>query len=108
LIFLIIATLFLARGARIATGYAPDTWWTPVSTAPSSLFPWMSDAWQRTSMWPLQWVHLMIILGFLVYLGYSKHLHIATSAINVYFANTRPRGTLTPLRIDLESAEADD
>ena len=29
LIFLIIVTLFLARGARIAAGYAPDTWWTP-------------------------------------------------------------------------------
>ena len=50
----------------------------------------------------------LIILGFLVYLGYSKHLHIATSAINVYFASTRPRGTLTPLRIDLEDAEAED
>ena len=36
-----------------------------------------------------------------------KHLHIATSAINVFFANTRPRGTLTPLRINLEADEAD-
>ena len=108
LIFLIIATLFLARGARIAAGYAPDTWWTPVSTAASSLFTWMSEGWQRVSMRTFQWVHVAIILGFLVYLGYSKHLHIATSAINVYFASTRPRGTLTPLRIDLESAETED
>ena len=108
LIFLIIVTLFLARGARIAAGHAPDWWWTPVSTATSSLFTWMSGGWQRASMWTLQWTHVAIILGFLVYLGYSKHLHIATSAINVYFASTRPRGTLTPLRIDLESAEADD
>jgi Fe-S oxidoreductase len=45
---------------------------------------------------------MALILGFLVYLGYSKHLHIVVSAINVYFANTRQRGTLTPLRIDLE------
>ena len=101
-------TLFLARGARIAVGNAPDWWWTPVSTATSSLFGWMSQGWQRASMWTLQWIHMAIILGFLVYLGYSKHLHIATSAINVYFASTRPRGTLTPLRIDLENAEAED
>ena len=40
-------------------------------------------------MWTLLWVHLALILGFLVYLGYSKHLHIATSAINVFFASTR-------------------
>ena len=108
LIFWIIVTLFLARGARIAAGYAPESWWTPVSTASSSLFGWMSEGWQRTSMWTLEWVHVAIILGFLVYLGYSKHLHIATSAINVYFASTRPRGTLSPLRIDLDDAASED
>ena len=57
-------------------------------------------------MWTALWIHLLIIL-FLVYLGYSKHLHIATSAINVWLANTRPRGTLAPLRIDLEAADGD-
>ena len=108
LIFLIITTLFLARGARIAVGDAPDWWWTPVSTATSFLFTWMSEGWQRVMMWTLLWVHLLVILGFLVYLGYSKHLHIATSAINVFFANTRPRGTLTPLRIDLEAMDGED
>jgi Fe-S oxidoreductase len=108
LISWIILTLFLARGARIAVGYGQDWWWTPASTASSYLFTWMSEGWQRTCMWTLLWLHMAIILAFLVYLGYSKHLHIATSAINVYFANTRPRGTLTPLRIDLEAAEAED
>jgi Fe-S oxidoreductase len=108
LIFWIILTLFLARGARIALGYAPDWWWTPVSTSASYLFTWMSEGWQRTFMWLFLWLHMALILGFLVYIGYSKHLHIATSAINVYLANTKPRGTLTPLRIDLEAAEGDD
>ena len=108
LIFWIILTLFLARGARIALGYAPDWWWTPVSTSASYLFAWMSDGWQRTLMWAFLWMHMALILGFLVYIGYSKHLHIATSAINVYLSNTRPRGTLTPLRIDLEAVEGED
>ncbi len=107
LIFLIIATLFLARGARIALGYAPDTWWTPVSTTVAAALGWMSEGLQRVTMWTALWVHLLIILGFLVYLGYSKHLHIATSAINVWLSNTRPRGTLAPMRIDLEAAEGD-
>ena len=51
----------------------------------------------RTSRW---------CLGFLVYLPYSKHLHIITSAINVWFASTRPRGALEPLRIDMEQLES--
>ena len=107
LIFWIVATLFLARGARIALGYAAETWWTPVSTAVAAGLDWMSEGWRRVTMWSSLWVHLLIILGFLVYLGYSKHLHIATSAINVWLANTRPRGTLAPLRIDLEAADGD-
>ena len=107
LIFWIVVTLFLGRGARIALGLAPDWWWTPVSTAASSLFDWMSNGWIRVAMWTLLWAHLGIVLGFLVYLGYSKHLHIATSAINVFFGSTKARGRLTPLRIDLEASDAD-
>ena len=43
------------------------------------------------------WAHVSIILGFLVYLPYSKHLHIATAGINVYFGRTRGRGRIEPL-----------
>ena len=108
LIFWIVVTLFLGRGARIAVGLAPETWWTPISSAASHLFTWLSPTWQRTAMWTFLWTHVALILGFLVFLGYSKHLHIVTSAINVFFSNTRPRGTLTPLRIDLEAMEQED
>ena len=53
------------------------------------------------------WAHISIILGFLVYLPYSKHLHIFTAAINVFFGRTKARGRLEPLRFDEELAEAD-
>ena len=51
------------------------------------------------------WAHVLLILGFLVYLPHSKHLHIATAAINVYFGRTRSRGRLEPLRFDDELPE---
>ena len=108
LIFWIIATLFVARGARIAVGYAPDTWWSPASTAVSHMVGWLPSGWSRPIMWTFLWLHLALVLGFLVYLGYSKHLHIATSFINVFFASTQPRGRLTPLPIDLEALEGGD
>jgi Fe-S oxidoreductase len=108
LIFWVVVTLFGARGARIALGYDPHTWWTPVSTSVSYVFTWMARNWQRFWMWTLLWAHLLLILGFLVYLGYSKHLHIVTSSINVFFSNTKPRGRLTPLRIDLEALEPEE
>jgi len=51
------------------------------------------------------WAHVLLILGFLVYLPYSKHLHIVTAAINVYFGRTRARGRLEPLRFDEDVPE---
>ena len=46
------------------------------------------------------WGHLVLVFGFLVYLGYSKHLHIVTAAPNVYFKSTKPKGRLPVLDID--------
>ena len=46
------------------------------------------------------WAHVLIILTFLAYLPHSKHLHIATAAVNVFFTRTRARGRLEPLRFD--------
>ncbi|HLI57682.1 MAG TPA: (Fe-S)-binding protein [Actinomycetota bacterium] len=56
------------------------------------------------------WAHSLIVLGFLVYLGYSKHLHIITAPFNVFFSSTasRPRGALKPLDVDLETMAEDD
>jgi Fe-S oxidoreductase len=107
LIFWIVVTLFAVRACRIALGIAPDWWWTPISTAAARVLEPVSEGWLRALMWTTIWVHVALILGFLVYLGYSKHLHIATSAINVFFGSTKPRGYLTPLRIDLEAASED-
>jgi len=43
----------------------------------------------------LVWARVLLILSFLAYLPYSKHLHIATAAINVWFGRTRARGRLS-------------
>jgi Fe-S oxidoreductase len=107
LIAWIILTLFLLRGAKIALGEsAYPTEWTPVSTAASHLFTWMGRGWRSFFSWSFLWAHLLLVFGFLVYLPYSKHLHIITSAFNVWFSSTRPRGALEPLRIDMEKLEA--
>ncbi|HEY8029166.1 MAG TPA: heterodisulfide reductase-related iron-sulfur binding cluster [Gaiellaceae bacterium] len=51
------------------------------------------------------WAHLIVIGVFLAYLPYSKHLHIATAAVNVWMARTRRRGRLEPLRFDVPDDE---
>ena len=50
------------------------------------------------------WSHALLIMAFLNYLPYSKHLHVATSLINVYFSNTSGPGTPGAMRyMDLEA-----
>ena len=50
------------------------------------------------------WTHVVLILTFLNYLPYSKHLHVASSLINVYFSNTSGPGQKGVMRyMDLEA-----
>jgi Fe-S oxidoreductase len=101
----IVATLLLWNASRIALGLAAHPSSMPVSDAISKLFGGgrVTEILERV----LVWAHLLLVLGFLTYLPKSKHLHIITAAPNVYLAKTGPSGRLEPLRIDLESAEAD-
>ena len=52
------------------------------------------------------WTHIVVVLSFLNYLPYSKHLHVLTSIPNTYFANLDPiRNVLKPLNLDDENVE---
>ncbi len=54
----------------------------------------------RTATW---WTHALLILGFLNYLPYSKHLHVITALPNVYLSNTSGPGLPGAMRaMDLE------
>jgi Fe-S oxidoreductase len=55
-----------------------------------------------TTFW---WMHALLILAFLNYLPYSKHLHVATSLINVYLSNTSgpgQKGVMRPMDLEAE------
>jgi len=50
------------------------------------------------------WAHALLVLGFLNYLPYSKHLHVASSLFNVFFSNTSWKGEFAAMRpMDLEA-----
>ena len=103
----IIVTLFGANAARIARAVneSPAAW-TPISHALSVPLRNVSATELHVVELSLLWAHVALILGFMMYIGYSKHLHIFTSSFTVYFSSTRPRGAVTPLPIDLDKLEA--
>jgi Fe-S oxidoreductase len=113
LIFLVIATLLLYRGAQVNTGVFPYAhgafaseivghWLAPLGTGVNSVL--------ETTFILAQ---LAVVLGFLVFLTYSKHLHIFLAPVNVLFSR-RPNGlrALQPMRsggkvLDFEEADPD-
>jgi Fe-S oxidoreductase len=105
----IMFTLVLLNAARIALGIneSPAAS-TPISNALTPLFEGMPGGTQGFFERLFLWAHILLILGFLAYIPYSKHLHIFVSAINVFFVNTKARGKLTSLDLDLDGAEGDD
>ncbi len=101
----IATTLLLWHATLVALGLNPwPTEWSPVSDALSGLFGdgTTTEVLERFFVW----AHVLIILGFLAYLPHSKHLHIATAAINVFFGRTSSRGRLEPLDFEAEDETA--
>ena len=101
LIALIVLTLLLWHAALIATGR--NEWpavWSPVANAIADVFG--EGTWADVRERLLVWAHVLLVVGFLVYLPRSKHLHIATAAVNVWFGRTRARGRLEPLDFTVE------
>jgi Fe-S oxidoreductase/nitrate reductase gamma subunit len=50
------------------------------------------------------WMHIIVVLSFLNYLPYSKHLHILSSVPNTFFSNLSViRNTVKPLNLDDET-----
>ena len=106
LIAAIVTTLLLWHASRIALGL--NEWpadWSPVSNALSNVFGDGSTT--RVFERAFVWAHVLVILFFLAYLPHSKHLHILTAAVNVFFGRTRARGRLEPLRFDPDLPETD-
>ena len=92
-------TLFLWHGTQIALGrneYPAE--WAPISSAVARLFPRgaVTEVLERVFVW----AHALLILAFLVYIPYTKHLHTLVVWFNVFFGRTRARGRLEPLQFD--------
>ena len=108
-IFLVMATLIMYRGAQTRTGHFPYNHWAFFSW-------WVGDRMSWLSHGALMNVETAFVLGqvasvvaFLVFVVYSKHLHIITAPLNVSFSR-RPKalGALaTTPSMDFETMDED-
>jgi Fe-S oxidoreductase len=80
MIFLVIATLLLYRGAQIKAGVFPyqgDGWWAFASKATSYITP-NSQGFETVFIV----AQIAVVMGFLILVLYSKHMHIFSAPIN--------------------------
>jgi Fe-S oxidoreductase len=108
-IALIMISMFVQNGTRIALGEGAEFAgaWRPVSAAVAG---WFAPGGGTELLFEIAWwIHIVLVLGFLNFLPYSKHFHVITSIPNVYFSNRGIRaegdGALKPLDLEDETAE---
>ncbi|MEJ7809121.1 MAG: (Fe-S)-binding protein [Gemmatimonadaceae bacterium] len=91
-------TMFLANGALLAT--EPDA--LPrvklISHAFAPGFALLGPGGAHAAHTIFWWSHALLILLFLNYLPYSKHLHVASSLPNTFFSNTSGPGQIGVMR----------
>nr|BBH88866.1 hypothetical protein KTC_36170 [Thermosporothrix sp. COM3] len=102
LIFLVILTLALVEGFEYSATHG--TAWTPLGEFFYPLFRLAGDQASINAYRFLWWVHVLIVLAFLIYLPRSKHLHLLATPFNVFFQSYKPKGALPPIE-NLEERE---
>ncbi len=103
LIFGLMVTDLAADAGRILLAPAPTDRWQFAGNALASLLAALPGGAVQAIFHASWWLHAVLLLGFLVYLPYSKHLHIMAAPFNVFFAPQTPKGKFPTA--DLENAE---
>ncbi len=103
LIGVLMLSAFVLDGLEqsLTNGEAP---WTPLGSVLSTLFRNMSDVSRTSLFFSTWWFHYLVIVGFSVYIPFSKHLHIMASFFNIYFASMAPKGALK--FVNLEASDS--
>jgi Fe-S oxidoreductase len=99
---LMLSTL-LANGMNMIWRGHETTWSEPIASAIATIFSFMPETGAAVIFFVAWWIHLLILLTFLVYVPQSKHAHLIAGPANVYFHRLDHAGRLKP--IDFEALE---
>jgi Fe-S oxidoreductase len=106
LIFFLILSEFFYSGVSYALDPTPAGEGAFVATAIAGWFAGASTASLEAARTVLWWVHLVLLLAFLVYIPISKHMHLIMCPVNEWLRNLKPRGAqIYPVDFESEDAE---
>jgi heterodisulfide reductase subunit C len=102
-IILMIAILTMNAADQVLQLREPDHY---ISTGPLLFSSFLASSLQNLNTSTLivierlaWWFHIIGILGFALYITYSKHLHIFLAFINTYFAKLQPKGHINNMPV---------
>ncbi|WP_110928811.1 heterodisulfide reductase-related iron-sulfur binding cluster [Bacillus massiliglaciei] len=98
----IMASVLIGNGMAMIWHGHEAVWSEPVASAISFIFGWISPAAATVIFYIAWWVHLLIILTFLVYIPQSKHFHLITGPLNVFYMRLGNRGKLRSINFEEE------
>ena len=103
LIFGLVAAALVYSGLAYAIDGADKYALAPATGALADAF---GAGASETALHVFWWVHLVLLLAFLVYIPVSKHLHLIMCPVNEFFRDLKPRGAqIRPLDLEDESLE---
>jgi Fe-S oxidoreductase len=105
---LLMLSILVMNGFHIlAHAERPETYesWMPISHMAASFLKFfqLSPAINTTLAMVFKWVHMLIVLGFSVYIPSSKHLHILAAGPNTFLKNLSRAKAMTPIHFEDES-----
>ena len=99
----LMVTMFAAGAFLIVADPVSETAIKPLTFGLSRALSWMSPGAALGFHEFFWWSHAILVLGFLNYLPYSKHLHVVASLPNVFLSNTSGPGQIGVMKfMDLE------
>lgn len=105
-IYSLMLSVLLSLGFERLWLEMPFSWFAPVSSAIAAVFSSLPLAGAEVLFYVFWWLHLLILLSFLVYVPQSKHFHLITGPINIWFRRSGPVGRLQKLDLEDEEAES--
>jgi Fe-S oxidoreductase len=106
LIFFLILSEFFYSGVSYALDPTPASEGAFVATAIAGWFAGASTAGLEAARTVLWWVHVVLLLAFLVYIPISKHMHLIMCPVNEWLRNLKPRGgQIYPVDFESEDVE---
>lgn len=99
-------SVLLGNGAGIIWHGEEPSWSEPIASGIAYLLSGIGTTGAIVIFYIAWWIHLIILLTFLVYVPQSKHAHLIAGPANVYFGRLTNPGKLEKIDFEDESQES--